>query len=147
MKKIIFLGSLFLLSLQSIAQVKSGTTRDTVGVICKVEKEAEFIQIVGENKYGFNKFLERNLIFPTEWQDSLAKMKIKNHKDIITVRFIVCTDGGVCEITTNEGAPVSLSKEAIRIIKKTSGKWKPGMQDGKPVKSYHEQKIAFVNIE
>jgi Gram-negative bacterial TonB protein C-terminal len=147
MKNVFLIGFFLGVTFTIKAQIDYGTTRDTVNVICKVEQEAKFLQIVGENKYNFSQFLQRNLIFPSIWLDSLAKMKVKNHTDVITVRFIVCTDGGVCEITTNNGAPLPLAKEAIRIIKKTSGKWKPGMQDGKPVKSYHEQKISFVNIE
>ncbi len=147
MKELILLGSLFLCSLQTLAQTESGTTRDTVGVNSKVEKQAEFIQVVGENKYSFNKFLERNLRFPKEWQDSLVKMKIKNSTKVITVKFIVCTDGEVCEITTNEDAPISLAKEAIRIIKRSSGNWKPGIANGKVVKTMHEQKINFVTFD
>jgi hypothetical protein len=36
-----------------------------------------------------------------------------------------------------------LAAEAKRVIGLTDKKWRPGMEDGKIVKTYHEQSINF----
>lgn len=98
----------------------------------KVEKEAEFL--------GFRSFLERNLLYPS---DAEADGK----EGVVKILFIVDANGNVSETQVSEDSPQkfpSLVNEAIRIIKKTSGKWAPGIQNGNKVKSWHEQSIKFV---
>jgi hypothetical protein len=80
---------------------------------------------------------------PDEWIDSLAKLKITENCTTISVTFIICADGGVCEVNANKDAPPALAKEAIRIIKKSNGKWKAAQVGNSPVKSYHVQDISF----
>ena len=53
--------------------------------------------------------------------------------------------GIVSDIYLQKSTNYFLDKEAIRIIKLTSGKWSPGIQFNKKVKSYHQQSINFAN--
>jgi hypothetical protein len=121
-----------------MAQVNNSFSRDTVGVVKVVEQEAFF-----KDTFTWRKYLERNLRVPNEWTDSLAKLKITENCTTISVTFIICADGGVCEVNANKDAPPALAKEAIRIIKKSNGKWKAAQVGNNPVKSYHVQDISF----
>lgn len=137
MKNLFFVAFLFL-SYNCLAQVDNGTTRDTVGVYTVVEEEASF-----KGKEGWRSYLEKNLKFPQSWIDTLEKKKVKYSVYEIAVKFIVCSDGGVCEVQLVDEAPAALAAEAIRIIKKSDKMWLPGKQNGLSVKSYHEQRIYF----
>jgi TonB family protein len=86
---------------------------------------------------GFADFLQRNLSYPFDAQKSNSQGKSY-------VQFIVCTDGTLCdyEVIKSAGHP-SLDKEALRVIQKSSGKWKSGVQRGRKVRSRFTIPINF----
>ncbi|MCH5719982.1 energy transducer TonB [Niabella hibiscisoli] len=63
-----------------------------------------------------------------------------NHTTVI--QFIVDTKGNVSDVKALTNVGYGLEEEAIRVIKQ-SGKWKPAIMHGKPVKAYRKQPITF----
>ncbi len=86
---------------------------------------------------GFGKFLQGNLKYPFDAQKSNSQGKSY-------VQFVVCTDGTLCdyEVIKSAGHP-SLDKEALRVVQKSSGKWNPGVQKGRKVRSRFTIPINF----
>jgi len=87
------------------------------------ENQPEFI---GGDK-AFQSFLKANLKYPKE----VAEMGISG---TVYVELVVNTDGTISEVSIKRSVHTLLDHEAMRVIKMTSGKWKPGMQSGKAVK-------------
>ena len=81
-------------------------------------------------------FISRELRYPVE-------ASIKGIEGMVVVQFIVETDGSVGDVQVNRSPDPSLSEEAIRVIKCTSGKWKPGMASGRPVRIWISFPIRF----
>lgn len=84
----------------------------------------------------FGDFLSRNLSYPSAAQKS-------NVEGQVYVQFVVCTDGTLCDYTVLKGIGFGCDEEAVRVIKLSSGKWKPGNQKGKPVRSRFTIPINF----
>ncbi|UCG27646.1 MAG: TonB family protein [Bacteroidales bacterium] len=78
------------------------------------------------NAEGLKKFIQQHLKYP----ESLKGSGIKGN---VFVEFLVDIDGSVKEVKVIRGIHPLLDKEAIRLIRLTSKKWKPGKQNGKPV--------------
>lgn len=101
------------------------------GVYLKPEYEATI-----EN---WGKFLEKNLKYP----DTAFLYGIQGD---VTLNFVVDTKGKVSDIKLNEKSNQKnnlLVDEFIRIIKLTSGKWKPAKHNGKVVKSRKTQVLSY----
>ena len=73
-------------------------------------------------------FISHHIIYPEE----AKKLKISG---TVFVEFEVNTDGTIGKINIVRSVNTLLDKEAMRVIKLTNGKWKPGLQGGKPVKT------------
>lgn len=84
---------------------------------------------------GINQDLANNLIYP-------EKAKIENIEGKVIVSFVVQIDGSIGEIKVVESAHTLLNQEAIRVIT-TLRKWKPAIQNGKPVKTAYQHVIDF----
>lgn len=76
---------------------------------------------------AFDAFLTKNLVYP-------QKAVEKGITGIVYISFSVDKKGNVSDLRVLRGIGGGCDEEAIRVIKLTSGKWKPGMQNGKPVK-------------
>jgi TonB family protein len=84
---------------------------------------------------GFGKFIERNLRYP-------ATARANNTHGRVIVTFVVERDGSLTDLKVARGIGDGCDEEALRIIK-SSPKWKPGYQDGKPVRVAYSVPIAF----
>jgi hypothetical protein len=88
---------------------------------------------------GFRKYLEANL-------DRAVPKKNGAQPAVYTVyvQFIVELDGTINSIKalTNHGR--GMEEEVLRLIKTTSGKWLPGVQHGREVRSYRKQPVTFI---
>lgn len=62
-----------------------------------------------------------------------AKAKEDGISGRVTVRFVVTDKGTVRQVKVMRGVEDSLDKEAVRVIASSSGKWYPGVKDGKRV--------------
>ncbi len=105
----------------------------------KQEEDVIFRSVEIESQYPggmaeWGRFLYKNFIYPQE--------AIDNEKQgTVLVQFVVDAEGSVTDVTAISG-PEELRAPAIAMIKK-SGKWTPGIQNGKKVKSYKRQPITF----
>ncbi len=117
--------------------IAHGNSKDTIGAFRKVEVEAQF----AGGEAAWKRFLELNLR-PHIAYKNLPK-GTKNFTQTVWIEFIVCTDGTVCEIKTIDNIYPSLVKEAERVIKLSSGYWKPAIQYGRAVKAFRKQPITF----
>lgn len=88
---------------------------------------------------GWTKFLERNLRYPGQATDAGKSGKV-------WVSFIVEKDGQISNILVDKGAGYGMDEEALRVLK-LSKKWKPGMQNGQPVRVKYTLPLVFVLTE
>lgn len=84
------------------------------------------------------KFISEHIIYPP----SAMENKIEG---VVYIRFTVEKDGSLSDykILRDVSGTDELSREAIRVIKLTSGMWKPGKQSGKPVRVYYNLPVRF----
>jgi Ca-activated chloride channel family protein len=75
---------------------------------------------------AFKKYIYDNISYPAELKD-------KQITGMIFVKFTVNPDGSLTDIKILKGLNTLLDNEVIRIIKQAP-KWKPGLQNGTPVK-------------
>jgi protein TonB len=59
------------------------------------------------------------------------------------VRFIVEKDGQLSNFTIDKGAGYGMDEEAVRVLK-LAKPWKPGMQNGRPVRVKYVLPLSFV---
>ena len=99
-----------------------------------VEEQAHY-------KYGDEallKFISKNIIYPP----SAVEIEIQGK---VYVQFVVNTDSTLSDITVVRGinGGEMLNKEAIRVVKLTSGDWVPAKVNSKPVKCKMYLPIMF----
>lgn len=97
-----------------------------------VEQMPEF---TGGQKAKDN-FLATNLTYP-------VSAKENGISGTVYIGFTIDEKGNVTDIKVLRGIGGGCDEEAIRIIKLTNGKWKPGKQGGKPVKVRMNAPIVF----
>ncbi len=66
----------------------------------------------------------------------------KSTSGVVLLTFIVEADGRLTEVKALRGPSDSMNKEAVRVVK-TSPTWKPGMQNGKPVRVEYFLPVKF----
>jgi Ca-activated chloride channel family protein len=115
--------------------VESDVEEDENQVFTMVENQPEF---KGGEK-ALQTFLAENVVFPEE----LAEKGIRG---TVYVKFIVNKHGTVEDVKVILGVHELLDQEAIRLINRTSGKWKPGMQRGVAVKVQMIMPVKFGQI-
>ncbi|MBB6002461.1 energy transducer TonB [Arcicella rosea] len=94
---------------------------------------------MAEFKGGFNayaSFLQGNLHYPRDAQ-------MKNVEGKVYVQFTVCTDGTLCDYKILKSVGYGCDEEALRVVKKSSGKWIPGKQRGKNARSRFTLPISY----
>ena len=134
MKKIVFLLSVLFLSLaaqaQSVENADSVAVEETVYQF--VEEQPEF---PGGMK-GLMQYFRDNIKYPRISRDNKSQ-------GTSTVRFTVDADGSIsdAEIVRSTG-DMYLDKEALRVISEMP-KWKPGKQNGKPVRVKFALPVGF----
>ena len=102
---------------------------DTVLSICEVMPEFPG----GMEK--FMEFLSGNITYPETAKD-------KNISGRVFIQFVIEKDGSVSNVKVMKGIGGGCDEEAVRVVK-SMPKWKPGMQDGKPVRVNYTLPILF----
>ena len=102
---------------------------DTVLSVCEVMPEFPG----GTEK--FMEYLSGNIKYPEE-----AKEKGINGR--VFINFVVEKDGSVTNVQVMKGIGGGCDDEAVRVVK-AMPKWKPGMQDGKPVRVSYILPVTF----
>jgi len=107
------------------------------------EEEAEIFFIVedmpdfqGKGQDGFRKYISENLKYPSVAAENGISGRI-------FIKFVVEPDGSVSNVSVVRGVDPALDNEAIRVVK-SSPKWTPGKQRGKPVRVSFTFPINFV---
>lgn len=111
----------------------------------KVETMPEFLPCtykVGRKKVnnsggqeGIKQYLRDNIKYP---EDAEAQ----GRQGKVTVSFAVDVDGSVTDVRVERKVYPSLDNEAVRVVS-SMPKWKPGTQDGKPVRVRYFLNIPF----
>ena len=95
------------------------------------------VEIPAEFNGNWEKFLLRNLN---------ADIPVDNGAPTgnysVLIQFVVDIDGNVSDIKALTNIGFGLEQEAIRVLKQAT-KWKPAIQNGRPVKAYRQQPITF----
>jgi protein TonB len=89
---------------------------------------------VGGEK-AWTKFLNKNLRFPPAAQEDGVGGRVY-------LSFIIEIDGSLSNITVDRAAGHGFDEEALRVLKLAKA-WKPGMQNGQPVRVKYEIPINF----
>ena len=84
----------------------------------------------------FYKLISKNLKYPSQARKNDIEGKV-------FVSFVINTDGELEEIHTVKGVGFGCDEEAERAVALSSGKWHPGIQRGKPVKTKMIVPIMF----
>ena len=85
--------------------------------------------------YDLGKYLQNNLHYPRESRKARITGKV-------IVKFVVSETGAIENVTVLKGIGAGCDEEAARVIREMPT-WKPGTQNGKPVKVYFTQPINF----
>lgn len=134
MKKTILLLCVLFLTLgaqaQSVDNVNSNAAKESV--YDQVEVKPEF----PGGMPALVKYLQENIKYPSAALEEKAQGKA-------FVRFVVEKDGSITntEIIKSTGN-IYLDKEALRVASNMP-KWKPGMQQGKPVRVFFMLPVSF----
>ena len=134
--KMIFRVLIFFLSVVSYNNVKGQND----SLLPPPPKDVSFYVIDEKPEFpggveAMMKYLAINSRYP-----EIAKEKGISGK--VLMQFIINEDGTVSDVKVIRGISPSIDKEAIRVIK-SMPKWKPGYQDGKPVKVSFQVPIGF----
>lgn len=81
------------------------------------------------------KWIQKNLKYPEIAADNGIQGRV-------VIQFVVEKDGTLTDIKVVRGVDPSLDKEAVRVIS-MMGKWTPGKQRGKPVRSRYSIPVIF----
>jgi protein TonB len=101
-------------------------------VFVPVEFEAQFPGGLA----AWARYLNKSLRYPEDAQN-------REIQGTVVVQFVVDREGNVSDVQAISGPEQGgLREEAVRVIRK-SGKWTPGNQNGKGVKSYKRQPVTF----
>lgn len=111
----------------SIASAQSGSDP----VFTSVEQVPEF----NGGLEAFGKFLMTNLRYPKAARDN-------NVQGRVIITFVVEKDGTLSDMKVVRGIGSGCDEEAVRVLS-ISPAWKPGIQNGKPVKVQYSVPISF----
>lgn len=111
-------------------QAPNDTSKNNTGMQ-EAGKESEYPGGIGK----WQAFLNKNLRYP----DRAVKGNFQGRVEVV---FIVDADGKIENPYIRKSVEFSLDDESIRMIQ-LSGKWKPALKNGQPVKSYKVQPIGY----
>ncbi|QQL49673.1 energy transducer TonB [Mucilaginibacter ginkgonis] len=113
------------------SDIKEVVEEDPNKIFTSVEQSAE--PAGGMDK--FYKFLGNNIRYP-------AVARENNVQGRVICQFVVERDGSLTDIKVVRGLGSGTDEEAVRVLK-SSPKWKPGIQNGKPVRQQYTIPISF----
>jgi protein TonB len=113
------------------SDVKAVVEADPNQIFTSVEQVPEFAG--GLEKFGA--YLGKNIRYP-------AVARENNVQGRVICTFVVERDGSLTDIKVVRGIGSGCDEEAIRVLK-NSPKWKPGIQNGRPVRVQYSVPISF----
>ncbi|SUB77682.1 energy transducer TonB [Porphyromonas macacae] len=109
----------------------SAADEEAEKIFTVVEKNPEFPGGINE----MYKYLRENINYPQIAADNGVQGKVH-------LGFVVERDGSITQIQVIRGVDPELDKEAIRVVK-SMPKWKPGQQQGRPVRCRFTLPVTF----
>lgn len=106
---------------------KAVTESDPNQIFTSVEQEPRFD--------GFNAYLSKHIQYPAADRENGTQGKVY-------LQFVVEIDGSITAIQVLRTPDQSLADEAVRVLK-ACPKWKPGIQNGKPVRVRYTIPVSF----
>ena len=101
----------------------------------KVYEKAEVMPEFPGGEQAMIDFVAKNVTYPKEAME-------KEISGRVLVGFIVEKDGSITKTEVAKGIGGGCDEEALRVVK-AMPKWKPGKQDGKPVRVHFLLPISF----
>lgn len=120
----------------TVKQVDSATIANEEQL--RKEQHTTIVEIEPSPQGGLDKFyqfLAVNLRYPFEDRKNLVQGKV-------FIQFIVERDGSLTNFSVVRSPSKTLAQEAIRVLQ-LSPKWRPGIQNGKPVRVQFTVPITF----
>jgi protein TonB len=111
------------------------TEEDPNRIFTSVEQVPEFPGGVE----AFGRYLQKNIRYP-------AIARENNTQGKVIVSFVCERDGSLTDVKVARGLPDGCDEEAVRVIK-ASPHWKPGIQNGRPVRVSYSVPISFTLSE
>lgn len=107
---------------------------------CREYKENKIIEFTVPAEFpggqaALMKWIKNNLNYP-------EKERKRGIQGRVIVKFIVEKDGSISNVKIGKGVSKTLDKEAIRLVKRMP-KWKPGRNQGGPVKNHFYIPVTF----
>ncbi len=102
------------------------------------KKTYSFVEVMPEYPFGeaeLFKYLSEHLKYP----DNFRKNGVEG---TVQVRFVVDTDGSIQNVVVSRGMDGGFDEEAIKVVASMPN-WKPGTQDGIPVRVSYTVPIRF----
>jgi len=118
-------------------QVVEAPKEDPDQIFTKVEIEAKV------DPKQWRRHLESQL---QRYIEDAASQGMSPGQYTVSVRFLVERDGTIADVQALNDPGYGLGKGAVDVVKK-GPKWEAGIQNGRPVRSYHTQPITFVIAE
>ena len=119
------------------------TTSEFGGTVVEEEEEEVLFAIVEDKpmfngkdaETGFREYISKNTMYPPVAQENGITGRV-------FLEFAIGRDGTVTDVRVLRGVDPLLDNEAVRVIR-SSPKWTPGMQRGKPVKVKYQFPVFF----
>ncbi len=105
---------------------------------CETKKEGQtfkFVEQMPSPPYSMMEYLSDNVTYP-------ERARLKGIQGRSLIAFVVMEDGTIEDVTVMQPVSPDIDEEAVRVIA-TMPKWRPGRQNGKPVKVMYTQPINF----
>ena len=101
----------------------------------KAKSPEQWPTFKGKGTEAFSEWVTAHLKYPKD-------AKAAHIEGTVKVKFVVGSNGGVQEVEVLQGAYPSLDAEAVRVIR-SSPKWKPGINNGKPCRVTYTLPVLF----
>ena len=95
----------------------------------------QFVEQMPAPSYNTDEYLSKHLNYPDQAREAGVQGKV-------IIKFVVNEDGSISDVTLIRGIGAGCDEEAKRVVA-TLPPWKPGKQNGNPVKVYYTLPIVF----
>jgi len=110
---------------------EKAVTEDENKIFTAVEQEPQPAGGIGK----FYEYLSKNIRYP-------AVAKENNIQGKVFLTFVVEKDGAITDVKVLRGLGSGCDEEAMRVLR-AAPKWKPGIQNGRPVRVQYQVPISF----
>jgi periplasmic protein TonB len=118
----------------------SGPARDTVAGDGPVAAPPAvpvriYAEVMPSPQYSLSEYLAKNMHFPDRAREAGVQGRV-------VLRFVINEDGSITDISIVRGIGAGCDEEALRVVSAMPA-WKPGMQNGTPVRIAFTLPIVF----